>query len=88
MVWNPCRHGNKIGKFIVWKTTGRVFLEEEEEEEKLSFIKSITLCSPWTELRVLLQLRIRYKLVEISLSSYLINTWLSFDVITLLIWIF
>ena len=29
--------------------------EEEEEEEEVSFIKSITLCSPWTELRVLLQ---------------------------------
>ena len=42
---------------------------EEEEEEEISFIKSITLCSPWTELRVLLQFIKIFKLYITRLKN-------------------
>ena len=42
---------------------------EEEEEEEVSFIKSITLCSSWTELRVLSQFIKIFKLYITRLKN-------------------
>ena len=51
------------------ESTKAPIAEHKDQEEEVSFIKSITLCSPWTELRVLSQFIKIFKLYITRLKN-------------------